>query len=401
MIDFIIQSTISLTTLLLVYFIVLEKEKIHVFNRFYLLFSLVFSFVIPFITIKITSNTPTLFSGRILPVLLINPNIVSESIPYLPIIGWTIYSITTLFLLIKFIRNLIEISSKIRNNPTETFQNSKLVLLEEKVIPHTFLNYIFINKVDYNNRKIEDELFVHELTHASQNHSYDILIIEILKNVFWFNPIFIFYKKAIQLNHEFLADEKVVNSYNNVPFYQNLLIEKASDNKTIYLASNLNYLVTKKRLIMMTKHTPIATALFKKVALIPLFSGIIFFNCIKSTAQENPKTNGLNTHEKTLKIDELTQKPEFPGGMSAFYQFIAANFKVPGKLKGKAKLLVKFMVEKDGSLSEVEIVKDAGLGTGKEAIRVLKLSPKWIPGKMGDSPVRSEFSLPINLQSEN
>jgi beta-lactamase regulating signal transducer with metallopeptidase domain len=87
-------------------------------------------------------------------------------------------------------------------------------------------------------------------------HSLDILLIETLKVLFWFNPIFIFYKKAIQLNHEFLADEKVVKSHNDVPFYQNLLISKANANPTYYLASNLNYSVTKKRLIMMTKPHP-------------------------------------------------------------------------------------------------------------------------------------------------
>jgi len=128
-----------------------------------------------------------------------------------------------------------------------------LILVEEKILPHTFLNYIFINKNDYENRKIEGELFTHELTHVRQKHTLDVLFIEILKTIFWFNPLLIFYKKAIQLNHEFLADEKVVTSYKNVPFYQSLLLEKASWNSNFYLASNLNFLVTKKRLIMMTK----------------------------------------------------------------------------------------------------------------------------------------------------
>jgi beta-lactamase regulating signal transducer with metallopeptidase domain len=73
------------------------------------------------------------------------------------------------------------------------------------------LNTIFINQDDYHNRKIE-ELYTHELIHVTKKHSIDILIIETLKVLFWFNPIFIFYKRAIQLNHEFLADEKVVKS---------------------------------------------------------------------------------------------------------------------------------------------------------------------------------------------
>ena len=403
MIDFFIKSTLCLGILLTVYFLFLEKEKMHVFNRFFLLFSLVFSLTLPFIRIELSSKTNSVFKGKTLPEILINnTNIVSDSTPYFAIISWSLYAIITLFLVIKFIRNLLEIDFKIRNNPSETFHNSKLVLLEETVLPHTFLNYIFINKDDYQNRKIEAELFAHELTHVRQKHSFDILIIEILKTIFWFNPIFIFYKKAIQLNHEFLADEKVVKSYNNIPFYQNLLIEKASGNKTIYLASNLNYLVTKKRLIMMTKNTTMAKAFFKKIALMPLFAGIVFFNCIESSAQETPKAEELNTQEKVYNTAGITQKPEFVGGINEFYTFVGENFKIPkqaidAKLKGKA--FVQFIIEKDGSITNVELIRGIGMGTDEEVLRVIKASPNWNPGKMGDAPVRVLYSLPITIQT--
>jgi hypothetical protein len=77
-----------------------------------------------------------------------------------------------------------------------------------------------------------------------------------------------------------------VKTYNNVPFYQNLLLQKNSNVQTIYLASNLNYLVTKKRLIMMTKHTSKKVAVLKKIAIIPVFAGLISFLCFKVIAQE-------------------------------------------------------------------------------------------------------------------
>jgi hypothetical protein len=104
-----------------------------------------------------------------------------------------------------------------------------LILVPEKTLPHTFLNTIFINETEYNNREIEAELYTHELTNSK--HTLDILFIELLKTVL-VQPYFFFYKKAIQLNHEFLADEKVVNSYNNVPFYQSLLLANANQTFT-------------------------------------------------------------------------------------------------------------------------------------------------------------------------
>ena len=169
-----------------------------------------------------------------------------------------------------------------------------MVLLDEKTLPHTFLNTIFINKSDYENRNIEDEFYTHELTHVAQKHTLDVLFIEIIKCVFWFNPILIFYKKAIQLNHEFLADEKVVNSYNNIPVYQSLLLSKANEKQPYYLASNLNYLVTKKRLIMMSKKTPNSIAILKKVALTPIIAGLIYFMCVESIAQEKNSLNEIS-----------------------------------------------------------------------------------------------------------
>ena len=117
-------------------------------------------------------------------------------------------------------------------------------------------------------------MYTHELVHVNQKHTIDILFIEVLKVFFWFNPLFIFYKKAIQLNHEFLADEEIVKTYNNVPFYQNLLLQKGIGTQTIYLASNLNYLVTKKRLIMMTKSTSQTIATIKKIAILCIASNI-------------------------------------------------------------------------------------------------------------------------------
>jgi hypothetical protein len=354
-----------------------------------------------------------------------------------------------------------------------------LVLVDEKILPHTFLNTIFINKSDYENRNIEDELYTHELTHVAQKHTLDILFIEIIKCVFWFNPILIFYKKAIQLNHEFLADEKVVNSYNNIPVYQSLLLSKANEKQQYYLASNLNYLVTKKRLIMMSKKTPISIAILKKVALTPIFAGLIFFMCVKSVAQEKENitknkvaasnqievisyfdnttfkiTNNEGVVVNEKKFNELTPeekgkippppppmppksiyskdevkkyrqqkslekvieiktndepqsetlediiKPSFPGGMVLFYKYVGNNFKIPENFKGSGKIYLKFFVEKEGSLSDIEIIRDLGFGLGDEAVRVLKESPKWIPGQVNGKPARMVFTFPISIDSK-
>ena len=289
--DFLIKSTITLFVLLAVYYLFLEKEKIHGFNRFYLLFSLVLSMVIPFITIEVIQEIaqPTVNPGNIQ--IPQESAVILEETNYLAIGLWSLYAVVTLVLVIRFFSNIIKISSKMKSNTPIDYKSAKLILVPEKTLPHTFLNTIFINETEYNNRQIEAELYTHELTHVTQKHTLDILFIEVLKTIFWFNPIFIFYKKAIQLNHEFLADEKVVTSYNNVPFYQSLLLSKTNANQTFYLASNLNYLITKKRLLMMTKTTSNSKSFAKKIILIPLFTGLINLMCIQTIAQTSTSSN--------------------------------------------------------------------------------------------------------------
>lgn len=312
--DFLIKSTIILTILLTFYHLVLGREKIHQFNRFYLLISIVISFIIPFLTFEIIKVIPVFVNLEPIKNVAIPTEInetvirentppIVESINYLPYILWSLYALITLILLGRFTKNVFELTSKTKSNPIVKYKTAKLVLVDEKVLPHTFLNYIFINFYDYNNRNIEDELFTHELVHVIQKHSLDILFIEFLKVIFWFNPIFIFYKKAIQLNHEFLADDEIVRTYNNVTFYQNLLLQKGNGNQTIYLASNLNYLVTKKRLIMMTKSTSQRIALLKKVAILPILAGLIYFFCFEVVAQQkvintNSKSNSSELNDK-------------------------------------------------------------------------------------------------------
>ncbi len=481
--DFLIKSTISLGVLLLAYHLLLEKEKMHQFNRFYLLFSLVFSLVIPLITIEVVKEITTPIIQKNSTIQINQESIVFvEETNYLPIILWSIYGLVTLLLTIRFIRNILKIITQKNSNTKIDYKNATLVLLKEEVLPHTFLNYIFMSEMDYTNQKIEAELFSHELTHVTQKHTFDVLLIEFLKTIFWFNPIYIFYKKAIQLNHEFLADEKVVNYYNNIPFYQNLLLSKANENQPFYLASNLNYLLTKKRLIMMTKTTSAKRALLKKATLIPLLMTLVLSICTKAVAQETTVKEGKNTltqeayYKKTTfkiknekgaivaekkyaqltqaekklipsylvgsktmptkeELDELLKKggpaeiivdafdpkniktkkedsnavyntseitvnPEFPNGMEAFYKFIGENFtmpKTPNDVKLSGKTYVTFIIETNGEISNIKVLRDIGYGTGEEAIRVLKLSPKWLPGKINDEAVRTAYSLPITI----
>ncbi|CAM4066578.1 energy transducer TonB [Flavobacterium sinopsychrotolerans] len=92
-------------------------------------------------------------------------------------------------------------------------------------------------------------------------------------------------------------------------------------------------------------------------------------------------------------------KPDFPGGINKFYKFVGDNYQTPEEEGLKGKVYVTFVVEKDGSLTDIKVIRDIGYGTGKEAIRVLKKCPKWTPGEQNGKKVRVLYSLPITIQS--
>ena len=410
MIDFLIKSSVCLFLLLCIYKLFLEQEKMSVFNRFYLLGSLIFFMAIPFIYFEVQIEAMKTVNLNAIEIFPSSSVIAEKKTNYLPILFWSIYGIITSIFTFRFFRNCYVFFRKINSNPTQKFEGATLILVEEKILPHTFLNYIFINKNDYENRKIEGELFTHELTHVRQKHTLDVLFIEILKTIFWFNPIFIFYKKAIQLNHEFLADEKVVISYNNVPFYQSLLLEKASWNSNFYLASNLNFLVTKKRLIMMTKTTSQSRALLKKLAVVPVFAGLVFISCSENVGDKTPAEAkvvevkpGEKVEPNTLPGTDIHTSvetlPEFPGGLEAFGKFVQKEFKIPEDFVGEGNIFVSFIVETNGSLSDIKVIRDLGFGTKEEALRMMSKSPKWSPGIQDGKPVRVAYNLPIRLDN--
>lgn len=401
MILYILKSGLLFLILITVYKLFLENENMHQFKRYYLLISLAFAVIVPLQLFSIqTEIVQNINVFQLNEVLTQRNRIDTEKITKNQFFQSTlilIYSLGVILLTARFTINLISFYKKIKRNQIENINGNSVVLIDERLLPHSFLNSIFINENDFKNDKINPELLVHETAHIQQKHSLDILFIEVIQIIFWFNPIVPLYKKAIKLNHEFLADQAVNNKFNSVYTYQTLLLNIASDKKRVALASTINYQITKKRLIMMTKNASKSKMITKTIATSILFVTLLFVFGSKTVAQEvKSSTEKEISNELTSGI---TQQPKFPGGMIAFYKFVGSNFITPAELKGKGRLYMTFMIEKDGSLSEFEILRDMGFGTGEEAIRVLKLCPKWIPGRDNNQPIRVKYNLPIAIQS--
>jgi TonB family protein len=295
--NYIIRSSISLVILYLFFVAFLDNEKMHKFNRFYLLASLIFSFVVPLLTIPVL--TPSVSIINVLDVTSFQDSNIQSQTTTLHKgsqfnIEWLIiafYFLVSSILLIRFLFNLIRLEISKSRQPSIIYEGYKIVLIDELVLPYSFLSTIYVNSVEYKEGRIPKELLSHEISHITQRHSFDIIFIEMLKVVFWFNPLLIFFKKAVMLNHEYLADEEVTRLKNNSKSYIDILLNIAFRNKNPYLASSFNYSFTKKRLLMMTKNNFSKTAILKKFAVIPLFLGL---GLLVINAQETkiPKSTG-------------------------------------------------------------------------------------------------------------
>lgn len=104
--------------------------------------------------------------------------------------------------------------------------------------------------------------------------------------------------------------------------------------------------------------------------------------------------------EKVVDLTTLETQPKYPGGMPDFYKFIGNNLKYPEtalKNKVEGKVLTTFIIEKDGSITDIKVEKKLGSGTDEEAVRVLKLAKKWEPGMVNGKPVRVKYNIPINF----
>lgn len=260
------------------YKLVLEKESMHVFKRFFLLGALVLAIVIPLVTftqyVEPVSQTIGLSTQD---ALITNDIVIAETnINYVPYIIWSVYIIGVLLFGFKFIRNLYQLNHKIKHNPKQRYNKFTHVLLKDLIVPHTFFNYIFFNKYKLEANKIPEEVFWHEQTHASQKHSIDVIFIEALQVLLWFNPLIYIIKHAIKLNHEFLADQGVLQKGINTNTYQEIILAFSSNAVQPQLANAINYSLIKKRFTVMKTQTTKRGIWLRSLILLPLLAVMLY-----------------------------------------------------------------------------------------------------------------------------
>lgn len=120
----------------------------------------------------------------------------------------------------------------------------------------------------------------------------------------------------------------------------------------------------------------------------------------KPNSENHPLIITAQDDESIYNTAGIEKKPEYPGGLGEFYKYVAKKYRTPNVRGLQGKVFVTFVVEKDGGLTDIKVLKDIGYGTGEEAVRILKKCDNWIPGEQAGKKVRVLYFLPIVIKTE-
>lgn len=422
---YLIQANIGLILFYTFYKLMYARDTFFTSRRSILLVALLAPFIIPFVDIREwleSRDTMAMLSdfyySAILPEIVIGMPETGEAPLVAPRWLTYIYMTGAITLSMRLLVQAGSIANMIWKSPWETIENVRVKRLENPTGPFSFFNWIFINKETLKEGEI-NEVLIHEQTHARQVHSIDVMLAELISIVCWINPFAWLLKREIRQNLEYLADRKVVESGIEAKSYQYHLLGLACKPQQV-LINNFNISHLKKRIVMMNKKKTsgaghIKYALFAIPAFVLLIAGNI--SCSSEAEQKaDVKETDVKETTATAKFDTdgvasvkvldakdavfevVEHMPEFPGGMNKLISFINSNVKYPASAQEKGtqgRVVVQFIVEKDGSATSPKIVKSVDPELDAEALRIVGQMPKWKPGTQRGEAVRVKFTLPV------
>lgn len=431
LIPYLVKSSVGISLVYLLYWLLLSRENYFLLSRFLLVTGLVYTSILPLININVT--LPHQASYRVVLDELVvgggNINEASKSWFSASTLILIIYFSGLCFFLSRLIYGLVRILLLIRRNGVRMISGRKFVLTSEQITPFSFFDMIFMQEEDFKMKDAE-KIIEHEETHIRQFHTFDIFLAEIISVLQWFNPVVWVYRKTIKEIHEFLADEKLLKNGTSPLNYQKLLLTQVFGVSINHLTNNFNQTILKRRFLMMKKIKSKKSGGFRilivlvftlMAASLTLLSSVVvsgegntysdqateqmisdadvFTNISPELLSELSENNYFA--DDTAIYSVVKQKPEYPGGAKALYTYLGKNIKYPEKAQKdgvEGTVYVEFIIEKDGSLSDVGVLRGFDKECDAEAVRVVKSLPDWKPGRGEDNqPLRVIMSLPIKF----
>lgn len=408
MLTYLIKANVVLVVLFGFYQLISAGDTFFKWRRVSLLTIYVLSLLLPTIDLSVLVNE-TAPLGNILPRMAYNlPEVMvkptRDAFDWHQLAVW-LYAGVTLALLLRVFWQVVVVCRLAQRSERATLHGTAVCLLTGDYSPFSFFRWIFVNPVNKSPSQVK-QILTHEQTHVAQWHSADALLSQLFVAAFWFNPVAWLMRLQVRNNLEYLADRSVINGGTDKKAYQYHLLAVAYRTNVATITNNFNVLPLKKRIKMMNKQTSNPLARFKYLLLVPLAIALLAMNSTAMRANVQKKV--VKTTKTTKKADAsnkvyevVEQMPTFPGGDAALMKYLAENIKYPvsaQKAKEQGRVVVQFIVEKDGAVTGVKTVRSVTPALDAEAVRVIKAMPKWTPGKQGGQPVRVNYNVPVSFR---
>jgi TonB family protein len=437
---YLIESTVCLLVLYAIYWFFLRRDTFFQVNRFYLMAMILFSVLVPLLPIHLTTTGPTASIMILLDPVLITPAKVHQTI--VEHLQWIeiaaiVYLTGALIFLLRFGLQLFQLFRIPRHFGIKVRNGQKVVFVDRGYSPFSFFNLVFINERMIPSASLST-ILEHEKIHIRQLHTVDIILAELATIIQWFNPVIWLAGREMKTIHEYLADEGVLQTGISRTQYQQMILDETMGIQVNNLANNFNVSLLKKRITMMTKSKSGTWAKSKMLIALPALVALLFLlsaSSITGTSDNGnneiiqikpafitppeamPVTATMTPQEKAKEKPEVKsipvqpdkngiytrveKQPQYTGGDDAMIKFLVENINYPEEAKKKGiqgTVFVTFIVQANGAVTNVKILRGIGSGCDEESVRVVKIMPNWIPGMEKGKNVAVQFNLPIKFK---
>lgn len=416
-----LQVNVGLILFYALYKLVCTRDTFFRSRRFILIVSLVLPFILPFIDVRewLESRDRMIMLthfdySAVLPEIVVGSEAVETGNRVFVLSEWIgyLYLAGVLVLLVRLAIQAFSLYRLIVRMPEKEINGVRVKCLNAPSGPFSFFRWIFLNPATVKKDEL-DEILTHEVAHVKQRHSVDVLLAEMVSICCWINPFAWLLKREVRLNLEFLADRKVMEAGFATKSYQYHLLGLAYNHK-YGLSNNFNFPHLKQRIIMMNKKKSNAAGHIKyALFVLPAFALLVAGNisCSQGASEkqdakeETVAPDSVAAPTDSVAKDEVfmvaEQMPEFPGGMKEMLKFLQENMKYPEnamKNNVQGRVIVQFVVEKDGTPTEFKVARSVDPDLDAEALRVLQTMPKWKPGMQRGEVVRVKFTVPVSFK---
>lgn len=421
---YLLQVNVGLILFYALYKLVCTRDTFFRSRRFILIVSLVLPFILPFIDVRewLESRDRMIMLthfdySAVLPEIVVGSEAVETGNRVFVLSEWIgyLYLAGVVVLLVRLAVQAFSLYRLIVRMPEKEINGVRVKCLNDPSGPFSFFRWIFMNPAAVKEDEIS-EILTHEMAHVKQHHSVDVFLAEMVSICCWMNPFAWLLKREVRLNLEFLADRKVMEAGFATKSYQYHLLGLAYNHK-YGLSNNFNFSHLKQRIIMMNKKKSNAAGHIKyALFVLPAFALLVAGNisCSQDASQtEDAKEEVVapvspdakeapadsTAKEEVFMVAE--QMPEFPGGMKELLKFLQENVKYPEnamKNNVQGRVIVQFVVEKDGTPTEFKVLRSVDPDLDAEALRVMKAMPKWKPGMQKGQVVRVKFTVPVSFK---